>query len=193
MLLSTHTAPAPQITTAPIPLTTHHLTSPHHPHTPPPRQLPKLVIAAVTLVYASGYVLAAETNEDIILNAVAAVFILDIDDYAYHFFVTKTQQILVEGLPSLGLVPLDEVPEELQTTFPKEALLASDDAAWQFLGGFALAPALFGIAAAIYQSWCEDGSVLAVGLGVGLPVACLGMSCFACRLQKPRGGSSMKL
>ena len=40
--------------------------------------LPKLAIAIATLVYASGYLLHAETNEDTILSTVAAVFVLEV-------------------------------------------------------------------------------------------------------------------
>ena len=48
-------------------------------------------------------------------------FILDIDDYAYHYFVTKTQRTLAEGLPSLGpsgLKSLDRLVGNILSYYP---------------------------------------------------------------------------
>ena len=49
------------------------------------------------------------------------------------------------------------------------------------VGGLGLAPVLFGVSAAIYQSWCSEDPGLAVGLGFGLPAACIVMGCFGAR------------
>ena len=39
---------------------------------------------------ACRYILQADNNEDIIMNSLAAVFVLEIDDYAYSYFITDS-------------------------------------------------------------------------------------------------------
>jgi hypothetical protein len=50
--------------------------------------LPKFAIAAALLTYGTGFVVTTDENENLILNALALGFVLDIDNMAYEFFMT---------------------------------------------------------------------------------------------------------
>eukprot|EP00494_Astrolonche_serrata_P026713 UN26976 len=49
--------------------------------------LPKLIVAGVLLTYGGGYVLGAKGNEDLLLNALAVAFIMDLDEIFFRFFL----------------------------------------------------------------------------------------------------------
>jgi len=56
----------------------------------------KFGIAAALIGYGSGYIIASEQDSDIILNALALCFVLDIDEMIYCFFCSKEIQNVVE-------------------------------------------------------------------------------------------------
>ncbi|GMI34927.1 hypothetical protein TeGR_g9098 [Tetraparma gracilis] len=64
----------------------------------------KVVAELGCMVAGSGYVLYADSNENLILNSVALLFITQIDDIAYSFAVTDYFKGLLDGLPDIGKV-----------------------------------------------------------------------------------------
>jgi len=64
--------------------------------------LPNIVATALTLIAGSGTVLRAENRVDLVLNCVAAAFVLDLDDWAYALFLSRTIKNRTEGLPALN-------------------------------------------------------------------------------------------
>lgn len=61
--------------------------------------IPKFGIAVALLTYGTGFVVTTVNNEDLILNAIALGFVLEIDDMAYNYFMTYQMQEVVSGLP----------------------------------------------------------------------------------------------
>ena len=111
------------------------------------------------------------------MNTVAAVFVLDIDNYAFEYFATDMIKQLLTSLPPLGVLTKDDVPEGVDVG---AARTGRDDELWQMFGGIILGPILIVLATVLYQGWCGDDD-LALALGFGLPAACVLCSCFACR------------
>lgn len=61
--------------------------------------IPKFGIAVALLTYGTGFVVTTVNDEDLILNAIALGFVLDIDDMAYNYFMTYQMREVVQGLP----------------------------------------------------------------------------------------------
>ena len=94
------------------------------------------------------------------MNTVAAVFVLDIDDYAFRFFTTRVVRNILTSLPPLGMLREDEYTDDVDVGATK---MGADDFVWQLLGGWILGPALLALATGLYQGWCGDNDlVLAV-------------------------------
>ena len=66
--------------------------------------LVKMVGEVLVLLSGSAYVLFADSNENLVLNSVALLFITQIDDVAYSFAVTDLLKGLLNGLPDIGKV-----------------------------------------------------------------------------------------
>ena len=47
------------------------------------------------------------------MNTVAAVFVLDIDDYAFRFFTTRAIRNILTSLPPLGILSEDEYKDDV--------------------------------------------------------------------------------
>ena len=116
---------------------------------------------------------------DILLNTIAAVFVLDIDNYAFEYFATDFLKQLLTGFPPLGMLTYLQVPEGVD---PGAESMGADDVAWQFFAGLVLGPILIVLATVLYQGWCGDDD-LALALGFGLPAACVLCGCFWLRTQ----------
>ena len=66
--------------------------------------LGKLVTTATVLLAGSGAVLRSGNDFDLVLNSVAAIFILDIDAFGYKFFVPNAlKRVMIQTLPPFGL------------------------------------------------------------------------------------------
>jgi len=57
----------------------------------------KFGIAAALIGYGSGYIIASESEGDILLNALALCFVLEIDEMIYGFFCGADVQTLIES------------------------------------------------------------------------------------------------
>ena len=62
-------------------------------------------MAPLVLFGGSGAVLRSGNDFDLVLNSVAAIFVLDIDDHAYALLVPTSSRMLVSRLPSLTIDP----------------------------------------------------------------------------------------
>ena len=58
--------------------------------------LPKLMLAITLLVYGSVYVISAQSSGDLILNSMATVFILDLDDIIYNVLTPPLHKEWIE-------------------------------------------------------------------------------------------------
>jgi hypothetical protein len=102
--------------------------------------VPKVALALAIMVYASAYIVYAPTNEDLILNSVATVFVLDVDDYAYKYLVPSVFQAAVESFPTI--MTRGEGGESKIDTF-----------LYQLFGPCFLPLVLAGATAATYEGW----------------------------------------
>jgi len=65
---------------------------------------PKFCIAGALAGYGTGFVVNTEENADLVLNALALTFILEIDELMYDYFMTfQMQEIVSEQIPSIHL------------------------------------------------------------------------------------------
>jgi len=64
----------------------------------------KIAAEGLVLFVGAGYVLYADSNENLILNSVALLFITQIDDIAYSFAVTDVFKNMLNGVPDIGKV-----------------------------------------------------------------------------------------
>ena len=69
--------------------------------------IPQIVLMCLVLFYAGGHVALTDNKEELILNAVAVVFILDIDKICYTAFTTNSQKVMFESLPPVGKADVD--------------------------------------------------------------------------------------
>ena len=60
---------------------------------------PKFAIAAALYWVGSAYVLTSETNEDVIMNSVAAVLVIEVDDMIYQAMAQKRTKQVIESCP----------------------------------------------------------------------------------------------
>lgn len=133
--------------------------------------IPKLALGWCLLYYAAAYVLFAQTNENLILNAVAATFVIDIDDIIFSVCCPNYLKAIMAAIPPIS-VTADKA---------KFAEIVGMAFGWLCLPGGLLA--LTGI---LFNTWCSE-EALAINLGVGLPMAILGccyMGCVQCKVKK---------
>jgi len=64
----------------------------------------KFAMEVGLVVAGSGYVLHADSNENLLLNSVALAFVSQIDDVAYNFAVTSAFKTWMRALPQFGLI-----------------------------------------------------------------------------------------
>jgi hypothetical protein len=99
--------------------------------------LPKLLFACILLVYGSAFVASGETNADLILciNAVAVVFILEVDDLVYQVLTPPMYKTWVE---TCSVITLCEVEQEALPMF------------LTYIGLFVIG----GCVAGLFSFWC---------------------------------------
>jgi len=109
---------------------------------------PKLLLAAFLLVYAYCLLAVSESDFDIILNATALMFIIELDEMLYAYFSLPEVRVLLETIP----------PFVVGTDPAKESLLIQLRPIFQLMK-FAVACALTGWSISAYK-WCgnENGS-----------------------------------
>jgi len=61
----------------------------------------KLMVASTLLIWGGGYILGSPTNEDLLLNALAISFIMDIDEIMFTLFLPRSIQAFCKSLPSV--------------------------------------------------------------------------------------------
>eukprot|EP00518_Triparma_eleuthera_P015905 CAMPEP_0197567918 /NCGR_PEP_ID=MMETSP1320-20131121/36412_1 /TAXON_ID=91990 /ORGANISM="Bolidomonas sp., Strain RCC2347" /LENGTH=346 /DNA_ID=CAMNT_0043130159 /DNA_START=13 /DNA_END=1053 /DNA_ORIENTATION=- len=103
------------------------------------------LIAISVLSFGGAFVLYSDTNENLILNAVALNFISKIDDSSYEFIVTRTMKGWLEGLPDIGLVI---GAENAECRVSKGRLIG------QILGQWALVAILVVSSVALWKAVC---------------------------------------
>lgn len=103
--------------------------------------LPKLLVVAALFSYGAPYVLHAPDNENLILNSVAMVFVVDIDDIVFGFTMTSDTKAMMDSIPPLSL----QEHEVLNTS------VFYFEVAWP-LTSFVL---VGGAVAGMYSTWCE--------------------------------------
>jgi hypothetical protein len=136
--------------------------------------VPKVALALAIMVYASAYIVYAPTNEDLILNSVATVFVLDVDDYAYKYkyLVPSLFRSAVEGFPAI------------MTRGSSENKM--DTCLYQLFGPYFLPLILAGTTDATYEGWCGveepgNGHDATVAAWVGFAVTAVAVSlCCLC-------------
>ena len=62
----------------------------------------QILVTIAVLVAGSGAVLHADDRLDIVLNCVAATFVLQIDDFTYELFISRGNKNLTENFPPLN-------------------------------------------------------------------------------------------
>ena len=134
--------------------------------------VPKVALALAIMVYASAYIVYAPTNEDLLLNSVATVFVLDVDDYAYTYLVPSVYRAAVSGFPAI---------------MSRDEEFKMDLALYQFFGPFFLPLVLAGATAATYEGWCgveEPGNghdaTVAAWVGFVVPAVAVSLCCLCC-------------
>jgi hypothetical protein len=132
--------------------------------------LVRMVIAGGIMVEAAGLIFYSPTNLAVLGSAVAATFVLDIDNYVYQFLVTDLVKIRLATVPPIG------VSEYIGGT--------GSDGFWQVFGSYLLIAVLLSTAGALEAAWCEDG-VLAAWLGLGIPILCCTGAFACCARQDP--------
>lgn len=64
--------------------------------------VPKLSFGVGLTIIGGWFLQASATNSDLLLNSLAAVFITDVDEIIYTFFLPATMRHLVEAFPPFG-------------------------------------------------------------------------------------------
>lgn len=63
----------------------------------------QIILMAMLIYCGSSYILRASDDETLILNSVALVFIVEIDDLVYQFILTITEKNVFSGVPAIAL------------------------------------------------------------------------------------------
>jgi len=108
----------------------------------------KFAMEVGLVVAGSGYVLHADSNENLLLNSVALAFVSQIDDVAYNFAVTSAFKTWMRALPQFGLI--FSVDDDLPLPYKAGKLL------WitQFYGQWFQVFFLLGLSAMLWTVHC---------------------------------------
>jgi hypothetical protein len=125
----------------------------------------RMIIAGGIMVEAAGLIFYSPNDFAVLGSAVAATFVLDIDNYVYQFLVTDYVKTKLAAVPAIG------VSIDIGFTFA--------DGIWQSFGSYLLIAVLLSTAGALDAAWCEEGSsgVLVAWLGLGIPILCCTGAC----------------
>lgn len=131
--------------------------------------LVRMVIAGAIMIEASGLIFYSPNNVAVLGSAVAATFVLDIDNYVFQLLVTDKVKRSLEAIPSIG------ISDDIGYT--------AADYLWQYFGSYLLVAVLLLTAGSLQVAWC--GSAIGVlglapwqeaSLGLGIPIlACTGL------------------
>lgn len=108
---------------------------------------PKVCIASALLSYGTGFVVNTDEESDLILNALALGFVLDIDEMIYGYFLTFNMQNLIETLPP---IQIDMAPDN-GNSISKLCLVGN-----KLYGIIFKAFLLGGLTYATYNSYCPE-------------------------------------
>jgi len=80
---------------------------------------PKLAIGTLTLVFGCKYIMGSPDSETLIMNTLAVLFVLDLDEYIYQTFTTTTVKARIDSMEHILLNPssTDRVAAYFMTTF----------------------------------------------------------------------------
>ena len=137
--------------------------------------LVRMIIAGGIMVEAAGLIFYSPNDFAVLGSAVAATFVLDIDNYVYQFLVTDFVKTRLATVPPIG------VSQNIGFT--------AADLFWQFFGSYLLIAVLLSTAGALEAAWCEDG-VLAAWLGLGIPILCCTGACALCASKMVNDGDN---
>ena len=112
----------------------------------------KTALEVALLYIGSAYILYAEKNEDLILNALSLAFVADLDNLAYAYLTTSHLKQKMEAMPTFGYVRGgDSYPGTKNVGEKKMAVEYWEDyGAWVLLIVFVL------ISRLIRTSWCGN-------------------------------------
>jgi len=99
---------------------------------------PKFCVAMSLLTYGTGYVVNSDAGEDLVLNALALGFVLEIDEMFYNYFLTVQMQDVLADVPAVV------IPDTCSSNINKE------------LGMFFKVIALGALTAGAYAKFCPE-------------------------------------
>jgi len=70
--------------------------------------IPKIMLAVLVLMAGCGVIVRSATNFDIVLNALAAAFILDLDEAIFQLYIPRFVRNLFQALTPLSVSPLEQ-------------------------------------------------------------------------------------
>lgn len=108
----------------------------------------KCTIEIALLIIGSSYVVYSTSNANLILNTLSVIFIINIDNFMYGFFVSSSyKNILKGGVPELGLV---------SGSPHKEFSIADNkmDKYWQSYASFYIILYISILVPSLYKYWC---------------------------------------
>mmetsp|Transcript_49499 Transcript_49499/g.130566 ORF Transcript_49499/g.130566 Transcript_49499/m.130566 type:complete len:336 (+) Transcript_49499:68-1075(+) len=65
--------------------------------------IPRFLLGSACLYYSAGFITLAETIQDLILNALATAFIMEVDDTLFNLFTSGVVQRMVSNFPDIGI------------------------------------------------------------------------------------------
>lgn len=127
----------------------------------------RLALAVALVVVGSGHIVGTESTDEKILNAVAMAFVLDLDDFAYHFCVSHLVSVLIEyKLPEIHELPSSS-PSFRQSFFEYV----------EYFEGYIYPAFAIIFTCCLVQPSCSDYGFV-VSLALGVPLLLVSCSCF---------------
>jgi len=141
--------------------------------------IPKTISVCFILLYSSGIIVFASDNEDLILNAVAALFVLDVPSYTYKLFHPTVLQNELRNFPPIVVRPggtaynQDAKPPSYWNpkTHGKWDISPPDDlsrsvAVFENFGPYILSFCMVSVSLLLHEGWCGlDDDPYAFGNG----------------------------
>lgn len=134
----------------------------------------RFALATALLIVGSAHILNSDSTEDQILNAVAVVFVLDLDDLLYRFCVPGIIRDKFEDMPGLT--------QTFNTTTTRREIFS---AFWPSVS----CPFLAFATIALVQFWCTDDR-LPIIFGFGIPMLMGCCCCIFCGMVSMEGGET---
>ena len=112
--------------------------------------MPKALLAVLVLVSGSGLVLRSVSNYDLILNALAATFIMDLDEHAYSILVPNSWKSWCIT-PPFGLTGTEMGGD----VGAKQCLSGPAMSTSSIFGFWLTSGAIIVLTSVVWASWCE--------------------------------------